>query len=134
MQKTIWVTVATLLVGALYVGDSLMTTRAAEEEGPKIAHNVYFLLKDASPEAQKKLIDACNMYLTDHPGTLFFAAGTLADFDRPVNDRDWHVGLHVVFKDRQAHDQYQQAPRHLQFIEENKENWAKVRVFDTEYK
>jgi hypothetical protein len=36
----------------------------------------------------------------------------------------------VVFESRAAHDAYQVAPRHVQFIEENKANWAKVRVFD----
>ena len=57
-------------------------------------------------------------------GALFFAAGTLADeFQRPVNDRAFDVALHVVFTDRAAHDAYQQAPRHLKFIEENKPNW-----------
>ena len=50
----------------------------------------------------------------------------------PVNDRDFDVALHIVFKDRAAHDQYQDAPRHKQFIDENKDNWKKVRVFDSE--
>lgn len=123
-------------IGTFFMGrsDVSMADDAAKEAGPKIAHNVYFTLKDASPEAQKKLVDACNKYLTDHPGTLYFAVGTVADFDRPVNDRDWHVGLHVFFKDQEAHDKYQEAERHLKFIDENKENWDKVRVFDTVYK
>ena len=33
---------------------------------------------------------------------------------------------------RTAHDAYQVAPRHIQFIEENKANWAQVRVFDAD--
>ena len=41
------------------------------------------------------------------------------------------VALHVVFDSRDAHDAYQTAPRHLQFIEENRADWAKVRVFDS---
>ena len=32
---------------------------------------------------------------------------------------------------RAAHDAYQTAPAHLQFIAENKENWRTVRVFDS---
>lgn len=104
----------------------------AKGKGPMLAHNVYFTLSDPSPEAQKKLVDACKKYLSNHPGTVFFAAGTVADLARSVNDRDWHVGLHVIFKDRTAHDRYQEAPRHLQFIDENKASWAKVRVFDTD--
>jgi hypothetical protein len=38
----------------------------------------------------------------------------------------------VIFKDRASHDAYQTAPKHLQFIEENKPTWAKVRVFDSD--
>ena len=53
------------------------------------------------------------------------------ELDRPVNVRDWDVGLHIVFKNKEAHDRYQQAERHKKFIEENKDNWKTVRVFDT---
>jgi hypothetical protein len=36
-----------------------------------------------------------------------------------------------VFKSMAAHEAYQKAERHLKFIEENKANWKKVRVFDS---
>lgn len=98
-----------------------------------LAHNVYFTLHDNSPAARKKLVDACHHYLAGHPGTVFYAAGILADeYARPVNDRGFDVGLHVIFQDRAAHDAYQTAPRHVQFIEENKANWKQVRVFDND--
>jgi hypothetical protein len=98
-----------------------------------LAHIVYFTLKDSSPEAIEKMVDACRKYLSDHPGTVHFSAGTRAkEYQRPVNDQEFHVGLHVIFESREAHDAYQVAPRHNQFIEENKPNWAKVRVFDAD--
>ena len=97
-----------------------------------LTHNVYFSLNDASPAAKAKLVAACKKWLSGHPGTVFFAAGTLAEeCNRPVNDRDFDVALHVIFKDKAAHDVYQTAERHLKFIEENKDNWKKVRVFDS---
>ncbi|HZZ73829.1 MAG TPA: Dabb family protein [Pirellulales bacterium] len=97
-----------------------------------LVHDVYFALHDSTPESRAKLIAACQKYLTDHPGTLFFAVGGVASLDREVNDRDWDVGLHVTFRDRASHDAYQTAPRHLEFIQENKANWKRVRVFDTD--
>ena len=98
-----------------------------------LAHMVYFKLKDDSPAGVEKQIAACRKYLTDHPGTVFFGVGTRTpDLLREVNDREFDVGLHVVFSSRAAHDQYQVHPRHVQFIEENKPNWAKVRVFDAD--
>ncbi len=97
-----------------------------------LAHMVYFALKDRSQAAIDKLVADCKKYLTDHPGTVFFAAGTLVpDLTRPVNQVDFDVALHVVFADRAAHDAYQTAPRHLEFIASNKENWDRVRVFDS---
>jgi hypothetical protein len=96
-----------------------------------LSHSVYFTLNDNSPVAVQRLVAACKTFLSDHPGTQFFSAGTLADeFQRSVNDRDFDVALHVVFTDRAAHDAYQAAPRHQKFIEENRSNWKQVRVFD----
>jgi hypothetical protein len=107
-------------------------TQAAADDGPMLAHMVYFSLKDNSAAAKEKLVAACKKYLNKHPGTVFFGAGTLVeDLKRPVNDRDFDVALHIVFENRAAHDRYQTAKRHVQFIEENKDNWTKVRVFDS---
>lgn len=98
-----------------------------------LAHIVFFTLKDGSPEACRRLVESCHKYLTGHPGTVHYSAGTRAEeYQRDVNDRDYHVGLHLVFESRQAHDQYQAAQRHQQFIAENKDTWAQVRVFDTD--
>ncbi len=97
-----------------------------------LAHNVYFTLTDASDAAKHALVAACKKYLRDHPGVVFFAAGTLQpELERPVNVRDFDVALHVVFDSLAAHDAYQTAPDHLKFIEENKPNWKQVRVFDS---
>ena len=98
-----------------------------------IGHNVFFQLHDNSPVARLSLVAACKKYLTGHPGEVFFAVGTLAEaLDRPVNVRDWDVGLHIVFKTEADHDRYQEAERHLRFIEENKAKWKTVRVIDSE--
>jgi hypothetical protein len=99
---------------------------------PMIGHNVFFQLHDNTPAARQKLLDACRRYLSGHPGEVFFAAGIRGEpFLRPVNDREWDVALHIVFKTKTDHDRYQEAVRHQRFIEENKENWKKVRVFDS---
>ena len=98
----------------------------------KVAHMVYFTLKDRSAAAIAAQVAACRKYLSDHPGTIHFSTGTLVpDLTRDVNDRDFDVALNVVFDSRAAHDTYQTAPRHLQFIAECKPGWAKVRVFDS---
>jgi len=103
-----------------------------DEKEPMLAHIVFFSLKDSTTANRQKLVDACHKYLSDHPGVVFYAAGPVSDLERPVNDRDFDVGLHVVFADRASHDAYQSAETHLKFIEENKDTWDKVRVFDSD--
>jgi len=96
-----------------------------------LSHVVYFTLKDRSTTAIAVLVAACREHLTGHPGEIAFGVGTCAaDYDREVNDRDWDVALTIVFESQAAHDSYQTAPRHGQFIAENAPTWAKVRVFD----
>jgi hypothetical protein len=97
-----------------------------------LAHNVYFTLKDRSPEAVRTMVAACKKYLTVQPGIVSFACGTLEpELAREVNVRDFDVGLHIVFTDRAAHDAYQTDAAHQRFVAENKPNWAQVRVFDS---
>jgi hypothetical protein len=99
---------------------------------PLLVHNVYFLLHDRSGEGRRKLLEGCRTHLAGHPGIVFFACGELAqELNRPVNDRDFDVGLHIVFANQAAHDSYQDTPEHHRFIAENKANWKQVRVFDS---
>ena len=111
---------------------ALTPASPAAEPGRVLAHDVYFTLRDASPEAKQKLVEACRRHLTGHEGTVFFAAGVRADdMAREVNDKGYDVSLHVYFRDKAAHDTYQEHPRHKQFIAEMNANWKAVRVFDS---
>ena len=114
------------------LGLALAPAVPAAEAGRPLAHDVYFTLQDASPEAKQKLVDACRHYLTGHEGTVFFATGMRAEeMTREVNDRGFDVSLHVYFRDKAAHDAYQDHPRHARFIAEMRANWKTVRVFDS---
>lgn len=98
----------------------------------QLAHMVYFTLKDDSPAASEAMVEACHKYLKDHPGVVYFSAGTRGpEFQREVNDQEYHVALNVVFDNKESHDKYQVVAEHLTFIEENKAKWANVRVFDS---
>jgi len=96
-----------------------------------LSHSVIFSLKDPSVEACQELVAQCRQWLDGHERVRFFAAGTLAaQYDRPVNDRDFQVALHLVFETTADHDAYQVSDRHQSFIAANRGNWAQVRVFD----
>lgn len=105
---------------------------SADEPQPQLAHIVFFRLKERAPEARQRLVDACRRYLSGHRGTVYFSAGVIAeDLDRDVNDRDFDVALHLVFRNRAAHDRYQTHERHKAFIESEKETWDSVLVFNS---
>jgi hypothetical protein len=98
----------------------------------RLAHMVFFELKEDTPEGRGKQLSACQKYLSDHEGTLHFSVGLIAEeLRREVNVRNFQVALHIIFKDKASHDRYQQHPRHVQFIEENRPNWKSVRIFDS---
>lgn len=109
-----------------------LATLAQPKPPSALAHDVYFSLNDVSPAAKAELVAACRKYLTGYDGLVAFSVGVLAaELDRPVNDRDFDVALHMTFASRAAHDAYQEHPRHKQFIAEQQKNWKKVRVFDS---
>ena len=122
---------ASLAIGAAISVWLFVETRsggaAAQAPGPAVGHMVFFELKEGTKEAKEKLVAACKEHLSGHEGTLYFSAGTIAeDLRRDVNDLDFHVALHLVFDSKQAHDRYQDHPRHKKFIEESKDGWKRV--------
>ncbi len=132
-RSLLFSTLAGVLVSLFAITTAGPRMMAADAPASKpLVHNVYFSLKDPTPEKIQALNAACHKYLDGHDGLLYFGAGPLVEeLARPVNQRDFHICLCVVFKDKASHDQYQTHPRHLQFIAENKETWATVRVFDS---
>ena len=98
----------------------------------RLAHMVFFTLKERTAESREKFVAQCQKYLTGHPGTLHISIGTIAeDVEEAVSVRDFDVALHLVFDSKDANAEYQKSPRHVEFVEKNKNLFAKVRVFDT---
>jgi hypothetical protein len=127
-----WGLLLGLAGGACVTSGGTQAGEKAGAAGALLSHDVYFTLKDNSPAAKEKLVAACKKYLSKHEGEVFFAAGVRAEeLKREVNDQDFDVALHIVFKTRADQDRYQEAARHKQFIAENRANWKRVRVFDS---
>ncbi len=108
--------------------------RLAGAAEPQLAHMVFFALKDHSKESREKFIASCEKYLSEHEGTVYFSVGTIAedkDVEEPVSVKDFDVALHVVFENKAAKAKYLASERHKQFVDENRESFAGVRVFDS---
>ena len=123
----------TVLAATLALGGALMVASpSAQGADPQLAHAVVFALKDRSPEARARFVASCEKYLTGHRGTVTFAVGVIADdVVEPVSDREFDVTLHVVFESKKMLEGYLKSERHDQFVAENKDGFAKVRVFDS---
>lgn len=117
------------LAVTLVVGN---VARAAEKGGPPLAHMVFFTLKDHSKASREAFAASCEKYLKGIEGSVYFSVGIIAeDVEEPVSVKDWDVALHVVFNDKETKAKYLDHPQHKQFVEANREQFAKVRVFDS---
>ncbi len=81
------------------------------------SHVVIFWTDPANPEAANQLIAGANRYLRSIPGILHFHVGKMATSHRPVVDQSYQVGLNIVFASKQAQDDYQAHPQHVEFVE-----------------
>jgi hypothetical protein len=97
----------------------------------RFSHIVIFWTDPAQPKAADELVAGCEKYLKDIPGILHFHVGKMVGSPRPVVDQSYQVALNVIFPDKQAQDDYQVHPQHLEFVEDIvKRMVAKVRVYD----
>lgn len=132
MTKTVLVRSLLLALAFVLAAGVVSRSRSAEKTGPQLAHMVFFTLKDHSEAAREKFVASCQKYLSKHEGTVYFSVGVITlDLEEPVSVKDFDVALHVVFEDKAAKAKYLAHPDHDKFVAENKDSFAKVRVFDS---
>ena len=97
------------------------------------SHIVIFWTDPAQPNAADELIEGANTYLKGLPGIQHFHVGKMAGSERPVVNQTYQVALNTVFTDKQAQDDYQVHPQHIEFVEKVfKRVCAKVEIYDFE--
>jgi hypothetical protein len=133
MSKQRFLVIVTVIsIGSLIGCHSPSCCQHKAGQEPMLAHNVYFTLQDNSPAKIQEMIDGCHEYLKGHAGEVFFTAGGRAlDLNRSVNVQDFDVGLHIIFKTKAYHDEYQVSARHEEFKQKSLANVKQVRVLDT---
>ena len=95
------------------------------------SHIVIFWTDPTQPDATQELLAGCDEYLKSIPGVLHYHAGMMVPSERPVVDQSYQVALNVVFASKQAQDEYQVHPQHLEFIDKVfKRVCRKVLVYD----
>lgn len=99
-----------------------------------LQHNVYFYLKDGITKDEKAQFERGLKTLLTIDDMVSGFTGTPAGTDpRPVVDTKYAYGLSTVFHDLAQHDRYQEHPTHQKFINDCKQFWKEVKVFDVEY-
>ncbi|HXJ60761.1 MAG TPA: Dabb family protein [Verrucomicrobiae bacterium] len=97
------------------------------------SHVVIFWTDPKKPQATEDLIAGAHKYLKPIPGVLSFHVGRMATSHRPVVDQSYQVALNLIFPTKQAQDDYQVHPMHVEFVEKCfKPNCSKVVVYDFE--
>jgi hypothetical protein len=104
---------------------------SAENSGVMFSHVVIFWTDPDKPEAADAILAGGKKYLHSIPGILHFHIGKMVGSQRPVVDQTYQVALNVVFTSKQAQDDYQVHPQHLEFVEHCAKPFAKrVQVYD----
>ena len=99
----------------------------------KLSHIVIFWADPTKPDAVKNLIAGAHQYLPGIPGILNFHVGTMVPSPRAVVDQSYQVALNIIFEDKQAENDYQVHPSHVEFVEKVfKPNCVKALIYDFE--
>ena len=97
------------------------------------SHVVIFWTDPANPKAADELVAGAKQYLEPIPGVLSFHIGRMVPSHRPVVDQSYQVALNLIFDSKQAQDEYQLHPLHVEFVEKVfKPACTKVVVYDFE--
>ncbi len=94
------------------------------------SHVVIFWTDPANPKAADELLAGMDRHLKPIPGVLHFHAGKMVGSHRSVVDQTYQVALNLVFPDKQAQDDYQVHPMHLDFVKHCSPLWKRVLVYD----
>lgn len=120
-------------LGTLVVAGCRATHSASHVEGPRaqITHDVFFTLKPDHADQVDALVAGC-LGLRAIPGVVHLTAGQRDPaWAAPVNDVEYHVGLHVEFADAAAYEGYLPHPLHEAFVAEFGPGFERVVVYDT---
>lgn len=95
------------------------------------SHVVIFWTDPKLPQAADEVVAGAERYLKSIPGIVHFHVGKMVPSHRNVVDQSYQVALNIVFTDKQAQDEYQAHPQHLEFVEKAFKPYCRqVRVYD----
>ena len=108
-----------------------MSTNLTNNTG-NFVHAVHFWLKEPENEKIRATFEtSLSNFINNSVFIKTKHLGTPASTDRPIIDTSYTYALVVTFDSKEKHDAYQIEEGHLQFIEECKDFWKKVLIYDS---
>lgn len=99
---------------------------------PRLAHHVFFWLKNPDSQEDKQKLIAGLKTLAKVKVVRSLHIGVPADTTvRPVIDSSYHVAELMLFDSIEAQNAYQIDPLHKKFVDECSHLWEKVIVYDS---
>jgi len=93
---------------------------------------VFFWLKDTSHKQIDIFKNRTISFLDQIETIENYHVGIPASTDRPIIERSYNIALVVTFRDKKAHDFYQEHEAHKSFIDDCQHLWTSVKIFDTQ--
>ncbi len=122
----------------LILATVIVATTKAQSSGemktfdPAFAHTVYFWFKNPDNELDRARFEtSLKKFLKNSKFAKTNFIGTPPTATRDVVDGSFTYSLIVTFESAEAQENYQKEEAHLIFIEECKELWEKVIVYDS---
>lgn len=95
-------------------------------------HTVLFWLREDLAQGELQAFESGLKDLIGIQSVRFKFIGKPAATRRPVIDWSYSYKLVVGFDNLMGHDEYQDDPVHLKFIQDCRSFWTKVQIFDAE--
>lgn len=96
-----------------------------------LIHHVFFWLNNPDSITDKQQLIAGLQKLSAANAIQTFHIGTAAATRREVIDSSYSVSWMLIFATKEAQDDYQTDPIHLEFIKDCAHLWQKVVVYDS---
>ena len=96
-------------------------------------HHVFFWLKDTKnkKDHDQLLAGLKGLGKIEYIKMAHIGSPSINDFDKPVTDASYSFSVMLVFNSKAEEEKYLVHPLHKKFIDDNKNLWSKVVVYDS---
>ncbi|MEL6390997.1 MAG: Dabb family protein, partial [Bacteroidota bacterium] len=112
---------------------SFASESSQEMNKAALIHNVYFWVKEGTTDEQLASFEKGLKKLGTCPQIdQYYWGAPASTIARDVVDHSYAYAINVHFASVELQEEYQTEPIHLAFIEDHKDIWSKVIVYDNE--